>query len=71
MDRRGGLLPCPLCRSKDVSWWNHGQFDSQTDACCDECGCSASVEIWNDRPLEIQAGAETVSFHVNKIKKAT
>ena len=43
------LLPCPLCKSARVGENWHGQYDSQHDAVCLSCGCSAPFAAWNTR----------------------
>lgn len=41
---------CPLCRSVDVESINCDGGNSDHDtACCNDCGCQASIEAWNSR----------------------
>ena len=48
------LKACPLCKSSNVREYTHGQFDSQREALCRSCGCSAPIAVWNHRALDTE-----------------
>ena len=54
-----GLKPCPFCKSQDAEETSSGQVH------CHECNASASLEIWNSRPLEDVLVASALKIAVN------
>ena len=53
-----GLKPCPFCKSQDTEESSNGQVH------CHECHASASLEMWNNRPLEDELAAGTLKLAV-------
>ncbi|MEA1888481.1 MAG: Lar family restriction alleviation protein [Pseudomonadota bacterium] len=53
------LKPCPFCKSQDTIETSNGQIH------CHECNASASLEMWNQRPLEDKLVASALKLAAN------
>ncbi len=54
-----GLKPCPFCKSQNTKETSKDQVH------CHDCNASASIDRWNNRPLEDELVAGALKIAVN------
>ena len=65
------LKPCLLCGSDSICKINCDGVTTEPDtACCNNCGCQASLDAWNNRPAESKIKADAVIEFLGEIKSA-